>query len=425
VGFHIDIWIIHINISVDISATLHLQGPPFGGVVHVDLWIQNFDIYFGDQNNVPDPLKWIDFLELVRQTRPAEDASLDASSSALIVIALEEGSVPDQVATANGKTGNKWFVRAGSLKFRIECKVPLDDMLFGDGTKSQSWDKLEKTDPNTPAIKSIYARPMQVMKPLTSLLTVTVVPPAPAVAKTAATDDENPFRVTPILRNLPNAIWDECNLSFPPLILHLLLSKKFHKLTTELPDSSDADPTANGGNNNIGTLLTPASSPSATTTQRLGGFTFVSPVPRLPTELNFPEFNTTASMSEGVFQDGTNNPSGSSNPLLPPNPGLLDERPNLPQTPPAQVTDLPVPKVADPFNAVVNDWLAADEAAAQALVDVWTDILGWGKVIPGTTSVGDLTKFESLDASKPDMIMKDLASFENWYAGCPFITGVA
>jgi hypothetical protein len=213
VGFHIDIWIIHINIQVDISATLHLQGPPFGGVVHVDLWIHNFDIYFGDQNNVPDPLHWDAFLELVRQTRPAEDASLDGSSSALIVIALVEGSVPDQIATANGKTGAKWFVRAGSLKFRIECKVPLDDMSFGDGTNSQSWIQLEKTDPNAPKMQPSYARPMQVLKPLSFLLTVTVTPPPPAGSqdpKAPAVDDENPFRVTPILRNLPNAIWDEC-----------------------------------------------------------------------------------------------------------------------------------------------------------------------------------------------------------------------
>ena len=131
-------------------------------------------------------------------------------------------------------------------------------------------------------------------------------------------------------------------------------------------------------------------------------------------------------MSEGVFQDGSNNPSGSKNPLLPPNPGNVDDRPNLPQTPAAQNADLPAPfKTSAPFTELVTDWNAADEVGAQALADVWTAVLGWGKVIPGTTNVAALTAFEGLDAGKPEMLMTDFPSFENWYAGCPFATAVA
>jgi hypothetical protein len=37
-SFDLDAWIVHIHISVDINATLHIEGPSFGGIAHVDLW---------------------------------------------------------------------------------------------------------------------------------------------------------------------------------------------------------------------------------------------------------------------------------------------------------------------------------------------------------------------------------------------------
>ncbi|KAF8243743.1 hypothetical protein K440DRAFT_663915 [Wilcoxina mikolae CBS 423.85] len=72
VAFHLDLGIIEINISADISATLHLGGPPFGGVVDVDLWVHNFSIHFGPQNNRPAKLEWEEFLELVMQPGPGK-----------------------------------------------------------------------------------------------------------------------------------------------------------------------------------------------------------------------------------------------------------------------------------------------------------------------------------------------------------------
>src|SRR6202022_4620726 len=47
VDFTMDLWICTLHISVDVGASLNLQGPPVGGVVHVDFYIFGFDIYFG------------------------------------------------------------------------------------------------------------------------------------------------------------------------------------------------------------------------------------------------------------------------------------------------------------------------------------------------------------------------------------------
>jgi hypothetical protein len=56
VGFELDLWIIHINVHAELGATQHLQGPPFGGVAHVDFYIVAFDVHFGDETGTPGPL---------------------------------------------------------------------------------------------------------------------------------------------------------------------------------------------------------------------------------------------------------------------------------------------------------------------------------------------------------------------------------
>ena len=211
VGFECDIGLIHINIHADIGADLNLSGPPFGGVVHVDLKIHNFSIYFGDENNSPSPLNWTDFLELVRQTRPGQTAGLKSSSSALIVAALVAGSATEKVTSSVQATGGMWSVRAGGVSFRIECKFPIDDMSWGDGLVQRSWKQsVQGTNQaiNTPAI---YARPMQLQSPCTSLLTVSIVPPVPAAS--ASTDTNLPWTVSPYTKNLPDALWTQCKLT--------------------------------------------------------------------------------------------------------------------------------------------------------------------------------------------------------------------
>ncbi|KAL9046182.1 MAG: hypothetical protein Q9214_000918, partial [Letrouitia sp. 1 TL-2023] len=384
-GFQCDIGLIHINIHADISATLHLSGPPFGGVVHVDLQIHNFDVYFGDQNNKPAALKWPDFLELVRQTRPDTASALSSSSSALIVATLIAGAATEKITSSQQQTGGIWSVRAGGVSFRIECKFPIDDMSWGDGSVQQSWKKSAADVTETPPI---YARPMQLTTPCTSLLTVSIVPPVPS--------HDKPWTVDPYTKNLPDALWTEYNETQDPM-------------------------SSRSAGNSISTLLNPPDS-SGTSTNHLIGFTFTAPSPTLPV-FSLPEFNAAEAMSEGVFQDGSNNPTAKNSPLLPPNPGNEDERPHLPQTPAEQVGDFPAAPVPDPWTQVETEWANAPVKTANDLVTVWTRLLGWDAPPPaGTTAPDQTTPFVPLVAAAPSMLLSD---FENWYQSCPLVRQIS
>jgi hypothetical protein len=212
VGFRISIGLIHINIHVDMGASLHLQGPPFGGSASVDMGLIGFTVYFGDQNTEPDPLTWDQFLDVVRKPGlgSAETKSVD-----LVVIALENGSASDKTTDASStagdikrNTGDKWFVRANALRFRIESKMPMDSAKIGDGFKSVNFHPQQ--DP-------IFARLTHEPTAVTSVMTVTITAPIPLTS--AADDLENPWNVTPFIRGLPNALWKQCRplpLPLPP-----------------------------------------------------------------------------------------------------------------------------------------------------------------------------------------------------------------
>ncbi|KAK6429331.1 hypothetical protein LTR95_014522, partial [Oleoguttula sp. CCFEE 5521] len=132
VSCDIDILFIHVHISVSIGADLHIEGPEFGGVAHVDFWVFGFDVYFGEQPRVPDPLNLSDFYDMVHKAGPTsgrppsagpETAGLDQQ----IKLTVEQGAFPmpsQDTATASAQpdssgAGMKWFVKGGSFAFRI------------------------------------------------------------------------------------------------------------------------------------------------------------------------------------------------------------------------------------------------------------------------------------------------------------------
>jgi hypothetical protein len=214
-GFHADFGIIHINISASISANLHIQGPPFGGVAYVDLWIHTFSIYFGDQDNVPDPIPWNDFLDQIRKPGPGS-----TEDSQLIVCAYVAGAVADtkqdpKTEQTPRDTGDKWFVRAGSFEFRMECKFPMDKMIYGDGTVTTTADP---STSNTITRHPIFSRLMDPADgQLASTVTVTIVNTDDKTPfSSPAADKNNQFLITPVFRNLPKALWQQCKL-VPPL----------------------------------------------------------------------------------------------------------------------------------------------------------------------------------------------------------------
>ena len=210
VGFQCDIGIIHIDIHAEIDADVHLQGPKFGGHADVDLKIHKFTIYFGDQDGSSPPLTWPQFLNVVQQQRAnTQDASaLSSSSSALAVIAIVDGSADNKDETGNRSSGDPWRVRSGTFKFRVESKVPFTSFHYNTVDTY--------TEPVTTG--SFHARLMQRRDPLTSNFTVNITP---QIVDTNDAAQDSPWQVTPIIRNLPMAIWGQCQCHLPLAVVLL------------------------------------------------------------------------------------------------------------------------------------------------------------------------------------------------------------
>lgn len=209
VGFSIDIWFIHIRISVEIGAKLYLWGPPIAGRVHVDFWIVGFDINFGNDTKRDEAVTLLQFLQLVLQSEVG--ASLSALRGGSLPIAQEELANP---AVAKNEAHNflaqsgllnpvdqperdqnePWVVRAGSFSFVVECKMAVNAV---------------KDDSNGDPIithNDIYSTPMKLTSPLKSTVTVVI-----------EREDGGPvdgWQYDKYLSGLPRALWAKCKSSF-------------------------------------------------------------------------------------------------------------------------------------------------------------------------------------------------------------------
>ncbi|KAJ4294658.1 hypothetical protein N0V88_004887 [Collariella sp. IMI 366227] len=232
VGFALDLWICTIHISCEIAANLHLQGPPLSGTVYVDFWVFGFSIDFGNQSGGNDnPLLLTDFYNLALQADlPQQSSSVsssllagqpvaepdDASLPCPHVYTCNEGLIPSGTAASTPSSSDTpWNVRGAVFQFTVGCKFAIDTATI---VTAQS-------DPNLPAIppfdvpltgNPVYAKPMQLTKPLSSTLLVTITPPPGTSPKQARWD-----ACTGVVKTVPKALWGLCKPAplLPPLPL--------------------------------------------------------------------------------------------------------------------------------------------------------------------------------------------------------------
>ncbi|KAF1834718.1 hypothetical protein BDW02DRAFT_597979 [Decorospora gaudefroyi] len=212
VSYNLDVLFVHIHVGCTVGAFLMVQGPEFGGVAHVDFYLFGFKVDFGASQQENEALNLLGFWEMLHAPGPdvsspnppdpkrltssvvfeATAKALGKSSepepgtysyeNAALKFTLEDGRFPNPPrspsteAAADGNppsTGNgvKWFVKSGSLKFRIATDFALSHARVtatkghDDGTEIGTHEQ-EKT--------GIYSRPMRVSKGITSELTITV-----------------------------------------------------------------------------------------------------------------------------------------------------------------------------------------------------------------------------------------------------------
>lgn len=230
VSCKVDLLITSFTISIEIGATLHLEGPPLCGRVHVDFWVVAFDINFGPNPNRPSPVSLEDFYKLVLQSNQQE------SLSALFMSAEEKvGDTPTDTKAhvfscrsglmeGDGKDtttpeGGDWKVRSGTFVFAASCRFAIGKatVLPADEFAVARDADLPETSWPTP----IYAKPMHLTSGLTSEMEIGIkrTPSEKFAAITFGTEDidptENQWQIKPIIKSVPTALWGICRYYRP------------------------------------------------------------------------------------------------------------------------------------------------------------------------------------------------------------------
>ncbi|PHH66832.1 hypothetical protein CDD81_5964 [Ophiocordyceps australis] len=220
VGFSIDIWFIHIRISVEIGAQLYLWGPPVAGRVHVDFWIVGFDINFGQSPQQDDAVDLAEFYMLVLQTSTTA-ASVASAGKAL----LTQGESSDDKAQLSSTTRPKneahnflaqsgllnpddkpereqneiWTVRAGSFSFVVECKMAINAV------------KSDAAKDNILTYGDIFSRPMKLQSAMTSTLVI-------QVKQDGMTDVDDGWQYDKYLKSVPTGLWAKYDKKTDPRV---------------------------------------------------------------------------------------------------------------------------------------------------------------------------------------------------------------
>ena len=249
VRFNLDVLFIHIHISAHVGAQLHIEGPEFGGVAHVDFWLLGFDVDFGASPFQPPPLDLVQFWEMMHKPGPASgdnsqqhEAPLQSLleysftsqdpqhqkgpatfDAAALKFTLEDGNFPmpsTPSSSTGGQTstgiGNDWNVKGGTFTFRISTDFALSSTTLALSDEMIQEARLQATankqDPTkvpivrtTNADTPIFSKPMHLEKvsTITSILVIKVV-------RSDSSGDEtiDNFRgITMVSKPVPTALW--------------------------------------------------------------------------------------------------------------------------------------------------------------------------------------------------------------------------
>ncbi|KAH7246597.1 hypothetical protein BKA59DRAFT_439225 [Fusarium tricinctum] len=190
VRFTLDLWLVTIRISVEISAGLDLMGPPFGGVVHVDFWVFGFDIKFGASPKPPPAINLDRFFQVATKTGSSSASSsrlLEGDSNgarsqgksqpdtAAILLTCETGLLPP--FQGDGPDDDKWYVKGGSFTLNASFQIPVTAARLTERRMKVVGDGKQEETRYADCIiedkyKKVYAKPMQLHEPLTSTVAI-------------------------------------------------------------------------------------------------------------------------------------------------------------------------------------------------------------------------------------------------------------
>nr|OQO31194.1 hypothetical protein B0A51_01573 [Rachicladosporium sp. CCFEE 5018] len=420
VSCDIDILFIHVHISVSIGADLHIEGPEFGGVAHVDFWVFGFDVYFGDQPRVPDPLTLSDFYDMVHKAGPTsgrppsaglETAGLDQQ----IKLTMEQGAFPmpsQDTATASAQpdssgAGMKWFVKGGSFAFRVAPDFAISiAQLINDKEGYSDIDKATIPAKDTPA--PLRSTPMHLSAPhpersphdpghpeISSTLKITIRSAAGKLVPITG------WKPTYVVKDVPSALWRDYDESRDPMI--------------------------KGGGQE---LLSPANG----TIKQIMAVSLVAPDPIL-SKSNIPAFNATDAQRSEVLDDNGHS-------WVMPTPGD-DQTQDLLPAPLTHPTDpLYLPQKWKEMQTTWQTYSADGLNLATSMAALCATTLAWNAPLPGQllgpkiTDAGvkpnwmltaDLPKRLVVGTKKPDdpKLRNVMDGLENSYLALPRVATAA
>nr|RBQ88774.1 hypothetical protein FVER53263_11121 [Fusarium verticillioides] len=161
VYYEIRVWRFRKKISVNVGASLHLEGPPIHGSVHFDLSVVSFTVSFGSGSSEGKrAISLRELMELVLQeagdTRKADNSIVNPHTFTAVSGLLGDDKKSDTVNKASGNkvasAKERWHVRSDNFIFSVRSAVPANSIgIEGRGASQYTGN-------------SIISRPMQMKK---------------------------------------------------------------------------------------------------------------------------------------------------------------------------------------------------------------------------------------------------------------------
>lgn len=126
VSYRITFLGINKTFSIELGASVHLWGPPFGGIAHVTWYIISFDICLGKRKiPVPPPISWDEFHKSFLPQQQNCQASKPVPEPVVGVIRITGGLIQEQEkGEGNGKKATFKVVNAHEFSFTTESLIP-------------------------------------------------------------------------------------------------------------------------------------------------------------------------------------------------------------------------------------------------------------------------------------------------------------
>ncbi|KAF2217281.1 hypothetical protein CERZMDRAFT_93332 [Cercospora zeae-maydis SCOH1-5] len=199
VRFVMDLWLVTVTINVEIGATLHIEGPPVFGTVHVNFWVFGFDVKFGSPKSAPDRLTLSDFYEAVLKTATKTGGSIARAHTFNCLSGLIPAEGQD---SPNSRT--VWRVRQGQFSFGVESSFALSSAAFEFEKDHQKLDD----NPN------VYGKPLQAPNALLSTMKVTIYHNTTTTAAGSGSDEAWSFER--VMKSGAKGLWQQYDANQDP-----------------------------------------------------------------------------------------------------------------------------------------------------------------------------------------------------------------